>query len=261
MKTLVQHIKEDFKISRKTSIPEPTFETLFGDIDIKKFDLNNYITNFSQVTNELEPKLTPLISDCYLNVKDKNVYMKKFFLLTLREFWYAAFGTNNDAKCDEYFTDAQQYDDWDLIFNKCVPIGWWYFIDWLFEQKNKHVNEDFKISKNTQLITFNHVFPDVDIYKWKWKTYMSDDEWQKKYRERVYEFAHELYNSDDYMHEFYSMTIKQYYENGGVSKEKIENYYKENIKKLNKYGWSQFEYGCLEQGWWAFAYWLIEQHN
>ena len=29
----------------------------------------------------------------------------------------------------------------------------------------------------------------------------------------------------------------KYYENGGVSKEKIENYYKENIKKLNKYGW------------------------
>ena len=256
MKTLVQHIKEDFKISRNTKFNKNFFDNMFYGIDTSKFNILTFELNTTN-TEKHEKHVTSLLKKLYSHKHDENFYMKKFFLDTIEQYYRA----DNSEPNYTYINNAKSSNDWNYIKQSCVPIGWWYFIDWLFEQKNKHVNEDFKISKNTQLITFNHVFPDVDIHKWDWKSYMSDDERQKKYRERVNVFAYKLYNSVDYICEFYSMTIKQFYENGGVSKEKIENYYKENIKKLKKYGWAQFEYACLEQGWWAFAYWLIEQHN
>ena len=38
MKQLSTYINEDFKISKNTQCKEPTFYTMFGDIDINKFD-------------------------------------------------------------------------------------------------------------------------------------------------------------------------------------------------------------------------------
>lgn len=173
MKTLHQHIKEDFKISKNTKFGEPTFYQVFYGINIFEYE-------YEEVNEIPEKKVVEFASKIYRssNIDD---YMKKFFIMTAEKLVecldsHGDIGANITQK---YIKTAKtRCNTWDEIKAICLSNNWWCFVSWLIDlkQKNKHVNEDFKLSKNTTV--YSIVVKDVsELQKIIKKRYQKNNEY------------------------------------------------------------------------------------
>ena len=104
------------------------------------------------------------------------------------------------------------------------------------------------------------IFDNIDPKDFKWQTAYSDDSYQEKCKEEVKKFADKIYKdlkSNERLEKLYRDSYKMYISSGiNKSQEKIDAQYDDQIKLIDKYGWSQFEWSSLEQGWWVFMYWV-----
>jgi len=118
------------------------------------------------------------------------------------------------------------------------------------------------IKENNQSID---IFKDIDINNFEWQSAYSDDDYQKKCKGEVKEFANELYKDiKPYkrIEQLFRDSYKQYLSiNKKLSKEKIDEQYNHQIEIINKQGWGQLESYSLEQGWWVFMNWIKTKIN
>ena len=79
-------------------------------------------------------------------------------------------------------------------------------------------------------------------------------------RKKVNLFAKEHYDGDivelwrDTHHLYMSMATK-------LTKEAISAYEKQNEAIIKKYGWAQYAWSSLEQGWWHFVDYIINKNQ
>lgn len=108
--------------------------------------------------------------------------------------------------------------------------------------------------------TTSDIFKNISSTDFEWQSAYSDSGYQAKCKKEVIKFADDLYEDiKPYMRieQLYRDTYKKYLStNSKATKQKIDDEYDNQIKLLDKYGWSQFESKCLEQGWWVFMYWV-----
>lgn len=117
------------------------------------------------------------------------------------------------------------------------------------------------INKNTNK---EYIFNDIDVTKFEWHATYSENSYQRKCKEIVKKFANDIFSNSnirgvDRLSELFKMSYKYYLNN--LPEDKINDRYNSSIMLLDKYGWGQFEYACLEQGWWVFMKWVIEKYN
>ena len=109
------------------------------------------------------------------------------------------------------------------------------------------------------------LFKDIDSSEFKWQTVYSDDDYQNKCKKEVYDFANKLYTElkpYDRIEQLYKDSYKEYLKNNtNLKPNEIDKHYNENIKLIDKMGWGQLEDYSLEQGWWAFMYWVNNKYN
>lgn len=123
-----------------------------------------------------------------------------------------------------------------------------------------YITEKILINKDTNV----SIFDDIDISKWSWPKRGISNEQYKQCKENVDKFACKHFNNtENYMSELYKQTYKIYLETDihKLLPGQIEKSYNNAIKYLNALGWPQFSYNYVEQGWWHFTNWLIEQYN
>lgn len=120
--------------------------------------------------------------------------------------------------------------------------------------------EKLKINKETSFNDIKSMIDEIDESKFKWNSAYSDDDYQRKCKNETRKFADEVYTNlkpIDRIVQLYKDTAKKYYSSTTTLNQSIINdSYNYDIAIINKYGWSYFESMTLEQGWWAFIYWL-----
>ena len=134
----------------------------------------------------------------------------------------------------------------------------------------KQLNE--YLSTKVTLKSSDFILKDIDFYKWSWKQEYSRNSYIDSCKETVREFARSeiaksLYpNVKGYeiVEMMYRDTYKAYISiDTDKNEQEINDSYEKQMKYLDKIlketGWGQFEYACLEQGWWAFIAWVINQ--
>lgn len=105
------------------------------------------------------------------------------------------------------------------------------------------------------------IFKNVDIKKFEWKRWYSDDNYQNECKNIVRKFAVELYSNVspmDSIETLWKDSVKEYYKTNGWSDNKIEEEYQKDLKIIKRYGWGMYESQSLEQGWWTFMRWVVE---
>lgn len=106
------------------------------------------------------------------------------------------------------------------------------------------------------------IFKNVDIKKFKWERFYSDNSYLEECKNIVKEFATVTYpevSPMDRIETLWRDSIKEYYKTNGWSNSEIEGEYQKNLKLIKRYGWSMYESQSLEQGWWAFMRWVVEK--
>ena len=120
--------------------------------------------------------------------------------------------------------------------------------------------EKLKINKETSFKDIKSMIDEIDVSKFKWYSAYSDDDYQRKCKNETREFADEVYANlkpIDRIVQLYKDTAKKYYSSTTkLNQSDIDKQYDYDIRYINLYGWSYFESMSLEQGWWAFIYWL-----
>lgn len=255
-------VHEDFKISHKIKFEEPTFRSMFGNIDINQW--NGTSNQYGIEDNDV----IKFASNAY-HSQEKNVYMKDFYMLTIKKLieYYEQNPPNQNEddlfeRLKRYSNTAKLYNTWREIQYKCVTIHWVSFVKWLIY--NCTVNEDFKISKNIKVDpSFTSIFgPDIDIFKWEYK----GNQIGRDTINEIKPFAAKIYNSQDenvYMKKFYLVTF-----------EKLIEYYKrfsktQTIKRAKEYfkiaktidDWEELYGNCVTNHWLGFVKWLIDQRE
>ena len=108
------------------------------------------------------------------------------------------------------------------------------------------------------------IIKNVDINKFEWKSWYSDDSYQVECQNIVKEFVTITYpnvSPMDRIETLWRDSIKEYYKTNGWSDSKIEEEHQKHLKIIKKYGWGMYESQSLEQGWWAFMRWVIENQK
>ena len=132
MKTLYQHIKEDFKLSKNTKIEEPTFYQVFHGINIFEYE-------YEKIEEKPEEKVVEFASKFYplSNIDD---YMKKFFIMTAEKL-VECLKRREDVGAnltERYIKTAKTVcNTWEEIKKMCVSNNWWCFVSWLIDLKQK----------------------------------------------------------------------------------------------------------------------------
>ena len=136
MKTLQQHIKEDFKISKNVRIGKPTFSDIFGNVDIYKW-------KFEDHQDRNEDMIINFASGFY-RTKDKDSFMKDFFILTCEKLieWYNKKQIEDANRIISYFENAKKIHNWEKIRFECVPGTWWHFVNWLIKHRNYEIGNN-----------------------------------------------------------------------------------------------------------------------
>ena len=122
------------------------------------------------------------------------------------------------------------------------------------------LNKDLKIAKNKN---FNEFIENIDTKEFQWSSAYALDDYQNKCKTEVQKFVHEIYPDSKYaIEQLFKDTYKQYLESTtSWSESKINSQYDSMVKTLDKIGWGQFSYSCLEQGWIVFMYWLMKKYK
>ena len=123
---------------------------------------------------------------------------------------------------------------------------------------NDIIIERLHITKNSKLNTeFSSLMFEIDVSKWEWKK-VSLRQYDEN-KNTVQEFAKQEFGNNNYMEEIFKQTYKYYLKATDLPEKEIEKTYNDAIIQLNKFGWQDFSWSLLEQGWWQFAYWCIGQ--
>lgn len=110
-------------------------------------------------------------------------------------------------------------------------------------------------------LSTSNIFKNVDIKKFKWERFYSDDSYQAECKNIVEEFAADTYpnvSPMDRIETLWKDSIKEYYKTNGWSDNRIEEEHQKHLKLIKKYGWGTYESQSLEQGWWAFMRWVAK---
>lgn len=134
----------------------------------------------------------------------------------------------------------------------------------------KRINE--YLSTKVNVSHDDYLMQGVDYKKWKWRSSYSEDNYLRKCKETVKNFAkssfaESLYpnvKKDEILEMMYRDTYKAFMSaDTNQSEQEIEKMCNDQMKLLNKIkrelGWGQYEYSCLEQGWWVFIAWVIDE--
>lgn len=134
----------------------------------------------------------------------------------------------------------------------------------------KRINE--YLSSKVTVSDDDYLMKGVDYKKWKWRPSYSEDNYLRKCKETVKNFAkssfaESLYpnvKKDEILEMMYRDTYKAFMSaDTNKSEQEIEEFCNSQMKCLNKVkrelGWGQYEYSCLEQGWWVFMAWVINE--
>ena len=132
---------------------------------------------------------------------------------------------------------------------------------------SKFIQEKIVITKDTKekKLKFNEFIKNIDTNEFQWVSAYALDDYQNKCKIEVQNFVHEIYpnpNSKYAIEQLFKDTYKQYLESTTSWPEsKINSQYDSMVQTLDKIGWTQFSFNCLEQGWRVFVCWLIKKYK
>lgn len=115
--------------------------------------------------------------------------------------------------------------------------------------------------------SINQIISEAET-QWKWHPRAISEDTLMDYKNNIMRWAKQKYGN--YNNETYIKVIEEYYKDylaadSALSDEAIEKQYKSMCelanKIISKHGVSQFEYGCIGQGWFDYMNWRINQEK
>jgi len=111
----------------------------------------------------------------------------------------------------------------------------------------------------------NNIFNGIDISEWKWPAHGVPDSELNDYKKNVQAFANELFPNTEkssslelLYRETYKKYVLTYWKK---SNDELENYINKEFNIIDKYGFAQYEWSNLPQGWWHFMNWVIKNRK
>ncbi len=133
------------------------------------------------------------------------------------------------------------------------------------KQLSNFIQEKLHISNYKKEFNIKELLDNIDINNYKWSEHGIGDKGLEKCKDTVKKFAtEELYKDIESYARIFNLfkdSYRKYLDTNNWSEKRKDDYYNEQIKKMIKYGWAQFEDFCLEQGWWHFIDWVIKENN
>ena len=102
-------------------------------------------------------------------------------------------------------------------------------------------------------------FKNIDLYSYKWPKYGITDTHLERCKEIAMAFAHELYgnwNIEKLWEDTYPLYLEQDFD-----AKTVEKLVKRDSAILRKYGWAQYAWAELSQGWWHFIEYIAQHYN
>lgn len=99
-------------------------------------------------------------------------------------------------------------------------------------------------------------FKSIDLKDYKWPKYGITDTHLERCKEIAREFANKLYGNWN-IEELWRNTYPIYLEQDFDAK-KVEELVKRDSSILKRYGWAQYAWAELPQGWWHFIEYLVQ---
>ena len=133
------------------------------------------------------------------------------------------------------------------------------------KQLSNFIQEKLHISNYKKEFNIKELLDNIDINNYKWPEHGIGDKGLEKCKDIVKKFAtEELYKDIESYARIFNLfkdSYRKYLDTNNWSEKRKDDYYNEQIKKMIKYGWAQFEDFYLEQGWWHFIDWVIKENN
>ena len=129
---------------------------------------------------------------------------------------------------------------------------------------NNFIYEKLNLGKANLNPDLDSMIKDINIFDFEWNSAYASEAYQDKCKKEVLQFADELYpklKPYERIEQLFKDSYKIYGKSCKWSEARIKTLYDYSVGIIDSRGWSQFENFSLEQGWWAFMYWIYKQIN